>query len=103
MTQSPFEALSGEIVEHTMVLSLRDLSRICTVDTSRILELVDEGILAAQSSEAGEWLFGGEALRRARIALRLQRDLEINLAGVALVLELLTEIEQLRRARLLGA
>src|SRR5271166_3895415 len=102
MTQSPLEALSGEIVEHTMVLSIRDLSRICTVETSRIVELVDEGILSAQASEAGEWLFGGEALRRARIALRLQRDLEINLAGVALVLDLMSEIEQLRRARLLG-
>ena len=97
-----FETLSGEIVEQTMVLSLDELSRICTVETTRIVELIDEGILAAQRNEAGEWLLSGEALRHARIALRLQRDLEINLAGVALVLELLAEIEQLRRERLLG-
>jgi chaperone modulatory protein CbpM len=99
MTQSPYEALSGEIVEHTMVLSIDDLSRICTVETRRIVELVDEGILAAQRNAAGDWLFAGEALRRARIALRLQRDLEINLAGVALVLDLMAEIERLRRSR----
>ncbi len=102
MTKPTLETLSGEIVEHTMVLSIRDLSRICTVEQSRIVELVDEGILAARQSDAGEWLFSGEALRRARIALRLQRDLEINLAGVALVLELMAEIERLRRERLLG-
>jgi chaperone modulatory protein CbpM len=103
MTSSQPETLSGEIVEHYTVLSMRDLSRMCTVEASRLVELVDEGILRAQLGETGEWLFTGEALRRARIALRLQRDLEINLAGVALVLELMAEIEQLRRARLFGA
>ena len=34
--------------------------------------------------------------RRARTAIRLQRDLDINLAGAALVLELLDEIDTLR-------
>ena len=37
------------------------------------------------------------ALRRTRMALRLERDLEINLAGVALALELLDELQRLRR------
>jgi hypothetical protein len=31
------------------------------------------------------------------MALRLERDLEINLAGVALALELLDELQRLRR------
>src|SRR5271166_7096681 len=99
MSPTSVQTLSVEIVEQTVSLSIRDLSRICTVDASRILELVDEGILNAQLSETGEWRFSGETLRRARIALRLQRDLEINLPGVALALELMAEIEQLRRAR----
>ena len=34
---------------------------------------------------------------RARLALRLERDLELNLAGVALALELMDELEYLRR------
>jgi chaperone modulatory protein CbpM len=37
-------------------------------------------------------------LRRARLAVRLERDLEVNLAGVALALDLLEEIDRLRRA-----
>jgi len=102
MSPTSVQALSGEIVEQTLTLSIRDLSRICTVDASRIVELVEEGILNVRLSEAGEWQFSGETLRRARIALRLQRDLDINLPGVALALELLAEIEQLRRARLHG-
>jgi chaperone modulatory protein CbpM len=35
-------------------------------------------------------------MRRARVASRLQGDLGINLAGVALALQLLDEIEELR-------
>jgi len=45
-----------------------------------------------------EWRFSGTALRRTRLALRLERDLELNLAGVALALDLMEEVERLRRA-----
>jgi chaperone modulatory protein CbpM len=41
-------------------------------------------------------------VRRARRALRLQRDLDLNLAGAALALDLLDEVEILReRVRVL--
>jgi chaperone modulatory protein CbpM len=52
--------------------------------------------------DAAEWRFSGAQLRRARIALRLERDLGVNAAGVALALELLEELEQLRRERRFG-
>ncbi len=92
------EHLSGEIFEQYAVLTVRDLSRMCTVGTHEIVELVDEGILNAAVNDSGEWQFTGEALRRARLALRLQRDLEVNLAGVALALQLMAEIDALRSA-----
>jgi chaperone modulatory protein CbpM len=85
-------------MDETTVLSLDELCRVCAVEAQRIVELVEEGVLSVSVSEASQWSFPGAALRRARIALRLQRDLEINLAGVALALDLLDEIEQLRRA-----
>jgi chaperone modulatory protein CbpM len=49
--------------------------------------------------DASEWRFSGAALRRARIALRLERDLGVNLPGVALALDLLEELQRLRRER----
>jgi len=42
------------------------------------------------------WRFPGMQLRRARVAVRLQRDLGVNTAGAALALQLLDEIEALR-------
>jgi chaperone modulatory protein CbpM len=97
MSNSEEPVPSPEIFEEYAILSVRDLSRICAVDERHILELVHEGVLNVVDTDSPEWRFTGAALRRARLALRLERDLEINLAGVALALELIEEIEQLRR------
>jgi chaperone modulatory protein CbpM len=93
--------LSGEIFEEYALLSIEELSRLCAVDKTYIVELVEEGVLSV-TEVASEWRFAGAALRRARTALRLQRDLEINLPGVALALELMEEIEELRRELKVG-
>jgi len=88
--------LSGEIFEDYAVLSVDDLSRLCSVDRTCIVELVEEGVLRVIEVDSAEWRFSGAALRRARAAMRLQKDLEINLPGVALVLELMEELGRVR-------
>jgi chaperone modulatory protein CbpM len=88
--------------EHTQ-LTLADLCRACAVHAERIIELVDAGVLEPQGREPARWIFVGASLHRARKALRLQRDLGIDLAGAALALELLDEIALLRtRLRAMG-
>jgi chaperone modulatory protein CbpM len=99
--RSAQDALSGVIFEEYAKLNVDELSRLCAVDRTYIVELVEEGVLSVEV-DASEWRFSGAALRRARTALRLQRDLEINLPGVALALELLEEIEALRRELKVG-
>jgi len=91
------------ILEEQTQLTLADLCRACAVHAERIIELVDVGVLEPLGREPARWRFGGASLHRARMALRLQRDLDIDLAGAALALELLDEIESLRsRLRALG-
>ena len=89
-------ALSGEIFDDYTLLNVDELSRLCAVERTFIIELVEEGVLEVIEISP-EWRFSGTALRRARTASRLQRDLRINLPGVALALELLDELEHLRR------
>ncbi len=96
MSASKDHALQGTLFDESAVLSLEDLSRMCAVDERHIVEFVEEGVLNVVRRHS-EWHFTGAALRRARLALRLERDLELNLAGVALALELMEELEQLRR------
>jgi len=97
MTSSENQALTGAIFEESAILTIQELSHMCAVDERHIVELVHEGVLSVIEIEATEWRFTGAALRRTRLALRLERDLEINLAGVALALDLMEELEHLRR------
>jgi chaperone modulatory protein CbpM len=84
------------ILEEQTQLTLNDLCCACSVPTEQIIELVDIGILEPIGSEPDHWNFDGINLNRARIALRLQRDIGIDLVGAALALELLDEIKLLR-------
>ncbi len=84
------------ILEEQTQLTLNDLCCACSVPTEQIIELVDIGILEPIGSEPDHWNFDGISLNRARIALRLQRDIGIDLVGAALALELLDEIKLLR-------
>jgi chaperone modulatory protein CbpM len=97
MPSSQDQALSGAILEDSADLTVKDLSRMCAVDERHIVEFVEEGVLNVVEINTTEWHFTGAALRRARLALRLERDLELNLAGVALALQLMEELEYLRR------
>ena len=96
MPPSDDQALTGTIFDQSAILSLKDLSRMCNVDERHIVEFVEEGVLNVVEVRS-EWHFTGDALRRARLAVRLERDLELNLAGVALALDLIEELQQLRR------
>ncbi|MBW2658503.1 MAG: MerR family transcriptional regulator [Deltaproteobacteria bacterium] len=88
--------LEGLVLEEEYSLTLRQLCRICTVRSEHILELVEEGIIEPRGAGRGQYRFHTDSLRRVQVSCRLQRDLGVNLAGVALALDLLDEIEQLR-------
>ena len=79
------------------MFTLGELCHTCTVHAEIVVEMVSEGILEPEGEAPAQWRFSGSALRRLRTALRLQQDLQINLAGAALVLELLDELHDLRR------
>jgi chaperone modulatory protein CbpM len=91
------------ILEEQTQLTLADLCRACSVHAERIIDLVDAGVLEPQGREPARWIFVGDSLHRAIKALRMQRELNIDLAGAALALELLDEIALLRtRLRAMG-
>jgi len=93
MTKRDQPFLVGQIVEQELTLTLDELSGVCAVERQRIVELVEHGLL--EPLGGAEQRVGGEAVRRARTALRLQRDLGLNAAGAALVVELLERIDVL--------
>lgn len=76
-------------------LELADFAAACGIEAANVRELVEEGLLAPVV-EHPAWRFGGEELARVRRICRLQRDFEANLQSVAVMLDLIDEIERLR-------
>jgi chaperone modulatory protein CbpM len=94
--------LTGVVLEEETELTLVDLCRACAAQTDVMLALVHEGVLVPHSpTPLGEvhtlWRFSGVVLHRAKVAVRLQNDLGVNLAGVALALALMDELAVLRQ------
>jgi chaperone modulatory protein CbpM len=78
-------------------VSIDELCRICAVHSEYVVELVQEGVIAPAGGSAPDtWRFTSLHARHAKMASRLQRDLGVNLAGAALALQLLDELETLR-------
>jgi len=86
---------TGVIIDGETELSLNDLCKACSSSAEWIIELVEEGALEPIGYQQTQWRFSGNNLQRARTAMRLQRDLGLNIAGIALALDLLEKIETL--------
>jgi len=91
--QSP--VLSGELLQD-YCLTLQQLCHCTAVEPEFVLELVEYEVLEPQGQRAVSWLFQAEDLGRLQRAQRLMRDFELNLSGLALVMRLLDEVDELR-------
>ena len=82
-------------------LDLAAFATACGTEAEFVRLLVDEGLLQPVTLHPA-WRFGGEELARVRRICRLQRDFGADLQSVAVMLDLIDEIERLR-AQLQGA
>ena len=85
-----------EVVEETVQLTLVQLCHACDAEPDAVAQLVAHGVLDPEGESPPDWRFGGDSLRRSRLALRLIRDLGVNVAGAALALELMARIDDLQ-------
>jgi chaperone modulatory protein CbpM len=97
----PQTVLNGVLLDESVELSFQELCDACAGSEEWIVQLVEEGALeplnfAGQAQQTEQWRFTAISLHRAQTARRLQRDLQINPAGVALALDLLEQIDQLQ-------
>lgn len=93
----PQKVLTGILLDEQIELTLSELCEACSRSSAWVIELVEEGVLEPIGEERSRWRFSGTSVQRAVAATRLQQDLKINLAGVALALDLIDEIDALRQ------
>ena len=70
--------------------------QLCRIESAIVILMIEEGVIEPVGQSIDDWQFTHASVMRAQKANRLHRDLNINLPGVALSIDLLEEIEDLR-------
>ncbi|MHB1947604.1 MAG: chaperone modulator CbpM [Gammaproteobacteria bacterium] len=83
-------------IEEYPELTLEEICHACHVPADFIQDIIDFGIIEPHGASIASWRFDAEHLRRVRTVVHLHHDLEVNLAGAALVLDLLDELQRMR-------
>lgn len=87
-----------EVLDQGTRFTLREVCERGDVHAEFVVKLVSYGVIAPiEEGPASSWSFDAGALSRLRKAQRLQRDLKLNMPGLAMSLELLDDIHELRR------
>ncbi|MBL1320937.1 MAG: MerR family transcriptional regulator [Methylophaga sp.] len=89
------------VVIDEQTISIVELCHSCALPIEQVLIMVEYGIIEPLEFQTSHirWQFTGSNVIRLQTVQRLQRDLDVNLAGAALALELLDEIKMLRRLK----
>lgn len=80
-------------------ISLVKLCHSIEIPIEQIFMMVEYGVLEPINYRSSHirWRFYANSISRVQTALRLQRDLDINMADAALVIELMDELKELRQ------
>jgi DNA-binding transcriptional MerR regulator len=79
------------------VLSLHDLADAAGLRVELVEKFVEYGLIEPVTPKGSSLLFSVSAIDRLRRIMRLRRDLGVNLAGAAVILDMRGRIEGLRK------
>jgi chaperone modulatory protein CbpM len=96
MTDKTTGAIPAEALSADPSYSLEELSSVCNVEAAWVSELVEHGIIEAHGTTVSQWRFSSVSVVRLAKAKRFDHDLGLNPAGIALVFDLLGEIDRLK-------
>ena len=85
-----------EMIEEYPSFDLKHFADACHQSPEWVLQLLEYDILPQRSEDRIHQFFG-EDIQRAQQAYRLQRDFDASFSAVAMMLDLIDEVQQLRR------
>lgn len=83
--------------ETVYYLTLSEITQSARVSEDTVVAIVEQGIVQPRGARPAEWRFEPPMVATLQRACRLHRDLELDWAAVALALELIEEVQQLRQ------
>ena len=84
--------------EHDIQLSYREIIRACDHDADWLLRIIEADIIHV-SGDPQQATYNGYQLARIRRAHRISRDFEASAPATALILQLLDELDALRKGQ----
>lgn len=84
--------------EFDITLTYQEILRVCENDEAWLLSILQEEVITVEGHPR-EALYSGHQLSRLRRAQRIRRDFEASAPATALILQLLDELEVLRKER----
>ncbi|KTD74691.1 chaperone modulator CbpM [Legionella waltersii] len=87
----------GVVIEETTTYTFVEICQKYQIPEELLIEMIEQGFFPEQSTNPNELKVNQKSLQRIESAFRLHRDLGINLPGVTLALDLLDEIEKMRK------
>ena len=82
--------------ETSYYLTLTELTQSVRLSTDTVVTIVDCGIVKPRGEQPQQWTFEPQMVKLIQRACRLQRDLELDWPAVALALDLIEDLQQLR-------
>ena len=96
MTSHPLIVVTGKLIDQQSTLSFEEICCATNTTSDWLIQLIEYHIIFPEGSTKTNWQFDALCLKRASLAARFYHDLEINLQGVAVLLDMLEEIETLK-------
>lgn len=90
------QVLVGMLIEDTSYFSFQEVCERYHIPKELLAEMIEYGLFSPQSAPVEQYYLSPRDLKRLESAFRLHRDLEVNLPGVALALDLLEQLEEMR-------
>lgn len=96
MAKQSAPVVHAELVDTATLCTIEELCLACSVDANWIAELIEHGVIEPIGEVGADLRFTSLSIVRIAKAKRLQRDLNLNPPGLAVVLDLLDGIDDLR-------
>ena len=82
-------------------LSLEELEHSLVIEREFIINLIEFEIINPKGSRQDEWRFDPICITRTKLAIKYYREFEVNLPGIALLIELNEELNRLNKKLML--
>ena len=97
MAKQSITLVYGVMLEQQEQLTLTQLAQATGLNTSLIIEMIEAHLIYPEGYDRDTWRFNSQCFKRVKTAASFYHDLEINLNGIAMALELLEKIERLEK------